>query len=365
MTEFAFIYERWRKKILRTNILFTILVFLVEVFMFFILKEQNLIDQPDKEYLKWFLVYPSFINFLIIFIGNIVMKHMLLDSKLINYIPILQMAAICMVIAGTHNVFSLTLSLLCFPLFTTILFSDKKMTKIIGMVCFLFLLMDFLYRKFSLYKPKNDKYFIAEAIVAVAILSATYILCNVLIKFSQEKRDMIHHGFLQQIEMQEQLKRDQKTNLYGYMIFINTLERLVEKANRTLESFAVAVIDIDDFKKVNDTYGHLKGDEIIIMLADLMKKCFNQNQFIARYGGEEFAVIFSEEELNYVFELLEKLRITFEEQKYSFMEDSITISIGIAIWKQGWTAEQLFESADTAMYTSKAEGKNRINVYEN
>jgi diguanylate cyclase (GGDEF)-like protein len=205
---------------------------------------------------------------------------------------------------------------------------------------------------------------LAEVIVAVAILGGTYILCKVLIRFVEEKTDIIHLGYVQQIEMQELLNRDQKTGLYGQTIFMNTLDCMIEIANSTLEAFAVAVIDIDDFKKVNDSYGHLKGDQVIIKLADLMKKIFNENQFIARYGGEEFVIIFSENVFNQGFNLLEKLRIEFETQKYGFMEDKITISIGIAIWRKGWTSEQLFEAADKAMYTSKSDGKNRTKVYE-
>jgi diguanylate cyclase (GGDEF)-like protein len=365
MKEFELIYERWRKKLLHTNLLLTMLVFLVEVLMYFVLKSLDLIEQPIMTYLNCFLIMPTIINILILYIGSIIMKHMLINSKYINYIPVLQMAAICMVIASTHNIFSVTLCLFCFPLFTTIMFSDKKMTRTIGIVCFLFLIIAFLFRRFSVYRPKNDRYFLAEVIVTMAILGGSYILCKVLIRFAEEKTDIIHQGYLQQIEMQELLNRDQKTGLYGQTIFMNTLDRMIEIANNTLETVAVAVIDIDDFKKVNDTYGHLKGDQVIIKLADMMKKNFNDSQFIARYGGEEFAIIFTEDEIKHGFNLLEDLRMEFETQKYSFMEDNITISIGIAIWRLGWTSEQLFEAADMAMYTSKSDGKNRTKVYEN
>jgi diguanylate cyclase (GGDEF)-like protein len=364
MRELEQIHEKWRIKLLQTNILLTIQVFLVEVLMFFILKKLDLIEQPIRIYLKYFMINPTIINSLILYIGYIMMNHLPFNSKHINYIPLLQMAAICLVIASTHNIFSVTLCLFCFPLFSTIMFSDKKMIRIIGIVSFLFLIFALLFRKFSLYGPKNDRYFLAEAIVAVAILGGTYILCTVLIRFSEEKTDILHQSYLQQIEMQEMLNRDQKTGLYGQTIFMNTLDCMIEIANNSLDSFAVAVIDIDDFKKVNDTYGHLKGDQVIIKLAEMMKKYFVDNQFIARYGGEEFAIIFSENELDHGFELLEKLRTAFGTQKYSFMEDKITISVGIAIWKQGWTSEQLFEAADKAMYSSKSEGKNRTKVYE-
>jgi len=365
MNEFEQIYKRWRKKLLQTNLILTIMVTFIEILMSFILKKMNLIEQPRMEYVRIFLLSPILTNFLILIIGNIVMKYIQPNYKYINYIPIVQMALICLVLASTHNIFSVTLCLLCFPLFTTIMFSDKKMTRIIGILCFLFLLISLLFRKFSAYRPKDDKYFLAEAIVSVGILAATFILSNVLIAFAEEKTNIINQGYLKQIEMKELLNRDQKTGLFGHTIFIHTLNRMVEDSNRTHKLFALAVIDIDDFKKVNDTYGHLKGDQIIHTLTDLMKKYFIEDQFIARYGGEEFVIILSEEELVNGIGLLEEFRKAFELQKYSFMKETITISIGIATWKQGWTSEQLFEAADAAMYSSKSAGKNRITEYGN
>ena len=365
MQEFELIYENWRKKLLHTNLLLTMLVFFVEVKMFLILRKLALIEQPILEYLRCFLITPTITNIFILYFGNLVMKRISSNFKYINYVPIMQMAAICLVIASTHNIFSVTLCLFSFPLFTTIMFSNKLMTRIVGLVCSLFLIISLLFRRFSIYRPKNDRYFWAEAIVALAILCATYILCNVLIKFVKEKTDIIHNGYIQRIEMQELLKRDQKTGLFGQTVFMNTLDHMVDVASCTQKSLALAVIDIDDFKKVNDTYGHLKGDQIIITLADMMKKYFDENQFIARYGGEEFVIILSDNEINHGIYLLEKFRIAFEATKYSFMEDKISISIGIAKWRKGWTSAQLFEAADAAMYTSKSYGKNRTTVYEN
>lgn len=364
MKELELVYKSWRGKLLFTNFLLTMLLCIVEILMFFILREQNLIEQPFEVYFQYFLFRPTFINLMIVLIGFIVIKLISPQSVYINYIPILQMATICMVIASTHNIFSVSLCLLCFPLFATIMFSDKRMTRIIGIVSLLFQIITLLTRKFSAFKPKSDPYFYSEAFVAVAILGAAYILCYVLIKFSEEKTSIIHNSYLEQIEMKELLNRDQKTGLFSHSIFMNTLDQMVDIAHNTTNTFAVAVIDIDDFKKINDTYGHLKGDQILIILAEIMKKLFGDNQFVARYGGEEFAIIFSEDELLNGMELLEKLRKAVKSYKFDCIDTMISISIGFAHWKKGWTSEQLFEAADNAMYQSKLGGKNRITVYE-
>lgn len=364
MKELELLHKRWRKILLRTNLLLTIMVFLVEIIMFFILRKLDLIEQPIPLYLKWFLIEPVIINLIIFYAGYFAMKYLLNNSAYINYIPIIQMAVICMVIACVHNIFSMTLGLLCFPLFATIMFSDKKMTRTIGAICYVLLIITLAFRRFSVYRPENDRYFWAEVFVSLAILTATYIFCKVLIIFSQEKTDLIQTGYVEQIYMKEQLNKDQKTGLFGHTIFMNTLDKMVDLAKDSLQSFAVAVIDIDNFKKVNDTYGHLKGDQVIITLAERMKNIFTDGQLIARYGGEEFAIIFSDENMDLIIEHLEKLRISFGEEKYDFMDSRVTISIGLAKWREGWTSEQLFQAADTAMYTSKQEGKNRITVFK-
>lgn len=362
MQELKQAYAKWRKILLRTNIYLVICAFFVELLMFFVLKKLDLILQPLPEYFKWFLLAPTIANLLIILTGEILLKRMAPDSKAINYIPIVQLAGICTVLACIHNVFSVTLCFFCFPLFMTAIFGDKKMLNNIAILCFLFMTCTLFYRKFAFYNPKNDIYFLAEAIVAYVVLFATFTVSRVLINFQEEKTQIINNGYQHQLEMQDQLNKDQKTGLYGQTIFNNTLNHMVEISGTTNKTILLAVIDIDDFKKINDTYGHLKGDQIILTLSEVMKTVFNEH-FISRFGGEEFAIIFSESEIESAVVKLEELRTKFEKINYIFMEDTVTISIGIAIWQKGWTAEQLFEAADSAMYSAKNSGKNRTMVY--
>lgn len=361
MQELEQTYAKWRRTIMRVNVYLVIFAFIVESVMFFILKEQNLIKQPLPEYFTWFLGIPTGINLINIIIGRLIVRHLPIDSKWSNYIPVVQLAVICMVLAAIHNIFSITLCFFCFPLFVSVIFSDRKMVRHIAGLNIILLSMTLSYRRFSIYRPEHDEYFIAEVFVSLAILAATIVLSEMMIGFQKENTRYINQGFLRQIEMQDQLNRDQKTGLYGQTIFINTLNQIVNKRESSIQ---LAIIDIDDFKKINDSYGHLKGDQIIHTLSGLMKEMFQHQYFISRYGGEEFTIIFTGCDMGHSVELLEKLRITFEKQKYSFIEDGVTISIGVAVLEAEWTAEKLFEAADSAMYTSKMNGKNCVTVYD-
>lgn len=364
MHELEYAYTKWRTKLLHINIYVALFAFLIELMMFFVLRNFNLILQPIPVYFTFFLVIPTIANLLIIIVGDIITLHVPKNSMYINYIPIVQLATICTVLASIHNIFSITLCFFTFPLFMTAVFADKKMLRHMTILCFSLLTFTLLYRKLAIYKPANDTYFYAEAIVAYFVTLATSIASEVLINFQIDKINIIKQGYLCQVEMQDKLYRDQKTGLFGQSIFYETLNHMVNEVNRSEKDLLLAIIDIDDFKKINDTYGHLKGDQIINNLAETLKKVFYSNQFVSRFGGEEFAIIFTDYELDKAIALLEQLRVTFERQSYEYIKDTVTISIGIAKWQTGWTAEQLFEAADSSMYISKHQGKNQISVFD-
>jgi len=363
MQEFVKTYEKWRKMLLHTNQSLVVFIFIVEFFVSFVLKESDLMLQSTIVYLMNFLIVPTALNLLILFAGRTARKHVASDSGISNYIPSIQLSLICMVVACTHFVFSSTLCIFCIPPFTTVIFGDKKITRRVGMICGAALTGALLCRRFSGYRLPSDPYFWTEAIIAFAVLSASIAVCSVLIKFQQEKNDTIQRGYLLNLEMKEQLSRDQKTGLYGNAVFMNTLAEIVKTSEATGNMIAVAFIDIDDFKRINDSQGHLRGDQVILKLAELMQQNNSGNQFMARFGGEEFAIIFRDEKTVSAFDFLENLRIKFSELKYTFVQDTITISIGLAVWKSGCTSEELFDHADMAMYASKAAGKNRTTIY--
>jgi len=364
MQEFVETYEKWRKMLLHTNQCLVVFVFVVEFLISVLLKESDLMLQSANVYLMDFLIIPTVLNLLILLAGQIALKFTKPDSEMINYIPSVQLSLICMVVACTHFMFSSTLCIFCMPPFTTVIFGDRKMTKLVGIICGAALTGVFLCRRFSVYRLSPDPYFWTEAIIAFAVLFASVAVCSVLIKFQKEKSDTIQRGYLSNLEMKEQLSRDQKTGLYGNAVFMNTLAEIVKTSEATGNMIAVAFIDIDDFKRINDSQGHLRGDQVILKLAELMQQNNSGNTFMARFGGEEFAIIFRDEKTGTAFDFLENLRIKFSELKYTFVQDTITISIGLAVWKSGCTPEELFDHADTAMYASKAAGKNRTTIYE-
>ena len=120
----------------------------------------------------------------------------------------------------------------------------------------------------------------------------------------------------------------------------------------------LAILDIDFFKDVNDTFGHIYGDEVLILFARIMEQTFRHTDFIFRYGGEEFLVIVNRVNRKGAEEALQRFRLAVEEYPFSF--GSITVSIGYTLINPSINQSKLLEFADSALYQAKSKGRNLV-----
>jgi len=143
----------------------------------------------------------------------------------------------------------------------------------------------------------------------------------------------------------------------------NERRALDKKLIHNKENYWLSIIDIDDFKRVNDEFGHLYGDEILIHLAQIIRSSFRQNDLQFRFGGEEFVVLLNADDKEKCIQILERFRRKVEE--YSFPSvDKITVSIGAVEFIRGTFHVTLIDYADQALYRSKKQGKNQITFFE-
>jgi diguanylate cyclase (GGDEF)-like protein len=131
------------------------------------------------------------------------------------------------------------------------------------------------------------------------------------------------------------------------------------------QPFAIMIIDIDHFKRVNDTYGHLVGDIALKTVAQCMMKNFRPNDLLARYGGEEFAVLLPDTSLEDAMTVAERMRakVADEEVRCDSISFHITISIGITRTQHEEKLETLIGEADHALYRAKELGRNRVEIF--
>ena len=155
---------------------------------------------------------------------------------------------------------------------------------------------------------------------------------------------------------------DPLTGLYNRRHFEDCLEREFLRSKRYKSDLSFAIIDIDFFKKINDTYGHSSGDYVLKEVAYLILQTFRKTDMVFRYGGEEFAVIITETPLDKAVIPLERLRTSISENtfKYKGEQINVTISIGVSgVNEDIESVHQLFENADKALYMAKENGRNQ------
>ncbi|WP_293935957.1 diguanylate cyclase [Iodobacter sp.] len=160
---------------------------------------------------------------------------------------------------------------------------------------------------------------------------------------------------------------DSLTALLNHTNIIELLEREVIRAKRESLSLSFAMIDIDYFKKINDSYGHGIGDQVIKSLARLLRQSINGDGSVGRYGGEEFAVFFVETSLIRAAQKLDEWRMRFAEltQSSGDIQFNVTFSAGVAALKPNMDAQQLIDAADQALYQAKGAGRNQIGLHKN
>lgn len=158
---------------------------------------------------------------------------------------------------------------------------------------------------------------------------------------------------------------DKLTGVYNRKHFEEALLFLLDSARLDKTEFAVIMFDIDDFKGVNDKYGHQTGDEVLVKLTTEVNKCIGKSDIIGRYGGEEFILLLPNVNREKAISMAEKIRSNVEAAKILGDKRNVTISIGIAMSSsEALNNQEIIERADQALYKAKNEGKNRCVLWE-
>ncbi len=173
---------------------------------------------------------------------------------------------------------------------------------------------------------------------------------------------------IENARLYEMATLDRKTGLYNHGFFQNRLIEEIGRAERYRTDLTLMMIDLDHFKRVNDTYGHMKGDEVLIRIAGTIQEHVRSFDIPARFGGEEFAVILPETGSDSALVVAERLRAKIGGLRFSSGRDifQVTISIGVAGYRHeaGITEDIFIEQADRSLYHAKRNGRNRVACYD-
>jgi two-component system cell cycle response regulator len=202
--------------------------------------------------------------------------------------------------------------------------------------------------------------------VVDGITERVYNLCQLIANISAsalENAVLFESMQTAQEYFEEMAVRDGLTSLYNHRHFYDRIEEEFSRAYRYATPLSLVFFDIDDFKRVNDIYGHVHGDHVLRKIGHLMKSIARESDIPARYGGEEFAIILPNTSREGAFDVASRLHSAIQEHVFESLKgEQITISSGISTFENNnlGSFNQLIQTADEAMYKAKAQGKNQI-----
>lgn len=253
---------------------------------------------------------------------------------------------------------------LLFPLLVSVIYFKKKY--LLSCLLLAFVGLFFVYYSADNCSPADvvdiimmSCIMLGAAFTGLAVIRRGEELISQLDKVQQSEQELR----IQTILMERMSKIDPLTSLHNHKSFHEYIEKLL--ANQKVRPFPVqlAILDIDNFKLVNDTFGHWAGDIALKQVAACIAEQIDSKSFAARYGGEEFVLLLRENDLNAAWQTIEKLRKTIARFPIAEMNRRhVTVSIGLHAIAPGETKEYCFQQADQALYVSKSEGKNRTSI---
>lgn len=165
-------------------------------------------------------------------------------------------------------------------------------------------------------------------------------------------------------EQRKKAMHDSLTGLPNRESYQQRLDQEVQRFQRYGGKLSLMVCDVDLFKRINDTYGHLAGDKVLKIIAKSLQKNLRSSDFIARFGGEEFVALMPETSTDEALIVAEKLRKKIEESPFNFKKEpvQITVSFGISEIVEGESIDEVFNRADKALYKAKESGRNQVQI---
>ncbi len=160
-------------------------------------------------------------------------------------------------------------------------------------------------------------------------------------------------------------RTDDLTRVYNRRYLLEQLEQEIVRSRRYGYPLSLAILDMDNFKLVNDRHGHIVGDEVLSEFALQISEHLRRSDILGRYGGEEFGIIFTHTPLQKAVNVCNVIRRLIKKIEFGSCGTSITVSIGVALLEEDMQMKDLIETADKSMYQGKANGRDRVVSLQN
>ena len=343
---------------------------------------------------RGFLI-PLAINLTVLIVLVILVNNPNVKVIVKNYACTVAFVIMCVVLVTTHYEYPVLLAIFVVPVIWCVVFEDKFLCSVTHLLCQIGILQltvtssimtkdttieieaNELARQISNYYQSPRKGSITadellkisedakvnvlwmNIILAIILVALARLFAYLMLVQLKKKDTILQTHEKDNMALEKQLLRDQMTGLYNHTAFYEFLDRCVKMKGD--EPLTLAVVDIDDFKKVNDTYGHDNGDEVILTLAKVLQDHCGSENYVCRYGGEEFAVIFPNSREREARVIMENTLEEFRNIHYDWHSGMISFSCGVfQCSPYRMNAEEFFSITDKLLYKAKHNGKNQV-----
>lgn len=353
-------YQVWGNHLLGLAWVLVAMVFTVELAVF-LLKQWVGSVESAEDYLVMYVVTPSAVNVIVLLITHIISRRLLAKGKysLQAYLFLFNLSLLCLNVAIAHSVVPVVYVIFGFPILLSLIYIDDKL--LLGIFCLNMCLFSIYIAILYYAEPFYGNIYKPDFTYVVTSLFLIF-ACYLTARMSLRRQNSLVYSI---ICAHERTKLDSLTGLYNHATFYDTLSARIQEYHLSPQPFSLIIMDIDDFKQVNDQNGHDAGDVIILELVKCIKDNLGENEIAYRYGGEEFTIITNRVPEGDVA-LAESIRLCFEEAARKIGNNTnATVSIGIARYnaERFGAQREFFAAADEALYSAKRRGKNHSLVW--
>lgn len=355
--------RKWRKKVFRSSLIVALVILFIELFTFFAYLIMGVMDVSIGQYLIVRVAVPSMINFGALFIYRFVERKSKVKDDTKNLLLAIVMLLLCGVVALFHNFYFILWIGPTLAIFYSTLFNDPRIMKYIfcGAVieAFLAFIVSLIEKNFTFGLT------FTYLIVTVFFIFGEYLIARKIIEHHEEQQKLIYNDIIKQQELLEKLDLDPSTKLYNRKTFDRQVEEVIENSNDQGifgdKRYFMLMLDLDHFKAVNDTYGHLCGDQVLLGISSILQKYTEGKGRAYRYGGEEFVAILEPCKKFEAYSVSEQIRRLLKERTFDFdVNKKITVSIGVIWYEKGWDSVKWIAEADKLLYQAKNSGRDRV-----
>lgn len=351
-------HSEWIDKTIKYYWYLIIVAIAAEIFAMMV----TLIVEPQAFWsdIRHVLIYPTAAQVTVLAVISWVYKKQYTENE---YLLMVVGTILAFILVASNNGLAGAPLILLLPMMISILFFNRNV------VTFSYVTNVLAYLLAVAIFPDLGEYLrIYEFIAYIYIFSAGFIILlavqertDEVIEILRKKVDQEQELLVRNTIMERLSKVDAPTGLYNHKTFQEYLSFLFDQSRDGDYQFQLAMLDIDDFKQVNDTYGHAVGDKILERIARVIETHVDRNDIASRYGGEEFAILFTGSSFDDAKAVMEDIRMSTEALQHTEMaRDHVTISCGLVTYDGEDVAAELFERADRLLYQAKRKGKNRV-----